>query len=229
MRSLVVGSLFLASVFGVGCGSDPGAINVQWDIGLSGNCADEGITTVRITLTEEGGATVGPFEAPCGSGADGFSIDDIPEGSYSIDLEGYNSDGDLVYTGHSTGRTKVSEGKTAAPNAIVMSPAPARITVRWAFEDPRGCRVQAGEPDTVQVLLFKGNREETTEETDCEDFELVIDDLDANDDYDIRVTALNGSTKLFAFEQSDLALADGEQAVVDGVLLPCADVPNLCN
>ena len=232
MRSLVLGSLFLVGVLGAGCGSDPGAIAVRWSVGLSGTCTDAGITTVRITLNEEGGSTLGPFEASCEAGrsAEGFKISDVDVGSYSIDLAGLDADGAVIYTGRSSGRTNVSEGKTATPAAIVMSPAPAQLTIQWKFANGLGCAVQDGVPTDVQVTLFKSNSLETTESADCVDSQVVIGDLEADTDYDVQVTAVDRSgTPLYRFDQLDIALADGEQMTILGDLIACADIPAGCN
>lgn len=231
MRRLGLVSSFLLGALAAGCGSDPGAISVSWSVGLSGSCADEGITTVQITLEEEGGSTLGPFEATCtaGEGGGSFKISDVDAGSYTISLVGLDADGNVIYTGRSSSRANVSDGKTATPAPITMSPAPAQLTIQWRFVNGLGCAVQEGEPTQVQVVLFKSNSEETTESAACDDSQLVIGDLEADDDYDVQVTALHGSTRLFRFEQLDIALADGEQRTITGDLLACADIPAGCN
>lgn len=225
MRTLALGSfLVLLS----GCGSDPGAINIQWNIGLSGTCEDAGVVNVQITLTNDDGGTVGPVQAPCSSGADGFLIEDLDEGTYRIDLAGINEDNEVIYTGHATG-TNVSEGKTANPSPIVMSPAPASLTVQWRFDNGLGCTVQVGAPEDVQVVLFKSNANEAQEEAACGDSQIIFGELEADDDYDVQVTAVSGSGEpLFRFSELDIQLADGEQRTVTGAFIPCEDIDGGC-
>lgn len=229
MRTLILGTLCsLLGVLAIGCGSDPGSISVQWDIGLSGSCDDAGVTTVRITLTSSDG-TMGPFEAPCSAGADGFQIDDVDTGSYSISLEGLDADGNVIYTGRSSSNSNVSEGKTASPAAIVMSPAPAQLTIQWKFDNGLGCAVQEGAPDEVQVVLFKSDANEAEETASCDDSQVVFPDLEADDNYDVRATAMGGGDPLYRFEELDIELADGQQETRLGTFVPCADIAGGCN
>jgi hypothetical protein len=229
MRRLVLVSSFSLGVLALGCGSDPGSMLVGWNVGLSGNCAEADIATVRITLEEEGGGTLGPFDASCAAGEGGatFKISDVDEGSYTIVLEGLDADGATIYTGRSSSRTNVTEGKTATPAAITLSPAPASLTVGWKFLDGRGCAVQDGPPTTVRVLLFKSDAQEADETAPCEDYEIVLGDLEADDNYDVQVTALGGTTPLYRYEEVDIDLADGEQLEILGDLLACD--PGECN
>lgn len=231
MRRLGLGSSLLLGLLVVGCGSDPGSIAVSWRIGLSGSCDEAGITTIRITLEEEGGSILGPFEAGCEAGEDGstFKIADVDEGSYTIKLQGLNSDGGITYTGESTGRTSVSAGKTSTPQPVPLSPAPASMTIQWRFNDGLGCPAQDGAPDEVVVILFKDDSEEANISEDCVTSLVVIPDLGRSENYDIQVTAVNGATPLFRFSQEDVTLADGEQKTITGEFVPCADIAGNCN
>lgn len=231
MRRLVLVSSFSLGVLALGCGSDPGSMLVGWNVGLSSNCAEAGISTVRITLEEEGGSTLGPFDAACAAGEGGatFKISDVDEGAYAISLEGLDADGGVIYTGRSTGRTNVSEGKAATPAPITLSPAPASLTVQWRFVDGLGCPAQEGAPTTVRVILFKSDSEEANETAPCVDSQLVIGDLEADEDYDVQVTALAGSTPLYRYSELDIALEDGEQRTVIGDLIACDQIAEGCN
>lgn len=225
MRRLgLVGAVLL-----MGCGSDPGSVLVGWKIGLNSNCGEAGIATIRITLTEEGGSTLGPFEASCAAGEDGatFKISDVDEGSYTIELEGLDAEGTAVYTGHSASRVNVSEGKASTPPAITLSPAPASLTIQWSFENGLGCAGQTPVPTTVNLLLFKSDSEEANETAECDASFFVFEDLEEDDNYDIQVTALDGSTPVYRFEIVDLELADGQQRTERGTFVSCDTID--CN
>ncbi len=229
MRRLGLVPSFLLGAFLVGCGSDPGSVLVGWNVGLSSNCGEAGIATVRITLEEEGGSTLGPFDASCAAGEGGatFRISDVDEGSYTITLEGLDAGGGVIYTGWSTSRVSVTEGKAATPSAITLSPAPASLTIQWRFVNGLGCSVQDGAPTTVRIVLFKSDTQEADESAPCEDSQLILTDLEADPDYDVQVTAMAGNTGLYRYEELDITLEDGEQRTVLGDLIACE--PGACN
>jgi hypothetical protein len=115
----------------------------------------------------------------------------------------------------------VTEGKSSTPTPITLSPAPASLRINWRFLDGLGCAAQVPPPSDVTLVLFKSNSEEATETTECEASFFVFENLEADDDYDVQVTARDGSTDLYQFEILDISLDDGEQATETGDLLAC--------
>ncbi len=143
---------------GCGPGDEVGSstLEASWTF-ESGDCASNGIETVKVSATKEGGdALEGEFACADGSG----EIGEIDEsgGTYAIAAEGLDADG--VVRAENFGQSSTfPDGRTLGPVEITLRPKSANVVVSW-----NGC--PSGVVIPFYVALYNPPAEEGGELTD---------------------------------------------------------------
>jgi hypothetical protein len=201
---------------------------VRWRIGAGSTCEDAGLSTVRISLEESGGETLGPFDASCDVGlSQPFVIKDVDTGDYFVDLSGLDEDDLVRYSGRSDDRVSVQEGKLSSPSTIILSPVQATIQIQWRFTDGLNCASHG--VTSVHAEAFLNDRREAEGDADCElEPNIVLSDL-GEGTYDVVVTAVSDTgDPVYGFTEHDLELAAGQLAPLIADLESCDDIAGGC-
>ena len=139
--ALVVVSLLTSCGDGSGGGPDP--LNVAWTF-PDGDCAANGVETVRVTVTQ-GGSTTSDGEFACSDGSGDLGA--VGEGSYGVKVEGLDADGNVVAENYGDSITLGPEG-AFTPVDVTLHPKAANVVVSWHLQGGGTC------PTGVQLPYY---------------------------------------------------------------------------
>jgi len=128
----------LAAALTAGCGGDDSdsSLNVEWSFD-SGDCASNGVVTVRVSWGPQGG-TPETVEFACadGSGRLGDAAGGI---NYSITAEGLDASGAVVAESYGQTVSFGASGTGGFPIDVTLHPASADVTVTWSLSTGGTC------------------------------------------------------------------------------------------
>ena len=220
-----LGFALVAAAALVGCSDEVGNVTVSYTIGIAGTCADSNLATVRLIIYDEDGE-LASGQAP-GMDSGEVSVKSVPVGSYVADLEGVSSDGIVTHRVRDIS-IRVTEGGTATAIARLV-PIPATLRLAWSFPDGRMCNHPLVMVDSIFVEAFDENDSPVSfpggsNEAACTDafVELESDDFEAGN-YDVLVTGLRGSMRLFQHLIENVPLEPGTVTDRTAMLKPCEE------
>jgi hypothetical protein len=163
-------------------GSDgPGPLDVNWTF-AAGDCAANGVESVRITCAANGGASQSKT-FPCSAGRG--SLGSVGNGTYSIKAEGLDGSGTARASNYPTTLTISGSGGIGSDLDVTLHPAPGDVVVTWKLTSGRAC------PDGVvmpfAVTLYKalpdGSRGVSVDEAEpsCEFGKTIFPDVAPGD------------------------------------------------
>jgi hypothetical protein len=128
----------LLAVLLVACGGDDGdtSLNVTF-VFDSGDCAANGVVTVRVTWGPEGGADE-TVDLVCADGG-GALGDTGSGGTFGISAQGLDADGAVVAESYGQTLTVGASGTGGVPIDIHLHPATADVTVTWSLSTGGSC------------------------------------------------------------------------------------------
>ena len=189
--AFLTGLIFVALACGSDGGVRTGSIRVHWVVGGT-TCETIGVKDVDIHILDDGFDILeGARTYACNLGGDGVLIVDIPEGVYSVEIEGIDSDGNAYYEGSFAGEASVSEGlETDLQPAINLQLKNALILLNWEFRNGKLCTTNG--VSHVEVNAFDTTLNPVYMKTfECDPFDdpvltadkgILIEDLRGNDD-----------------------------------------------
>lgn len=130
--------LFALGVALCACGGDDAdtSLNVTWTFD-SGDCASNGVVTVRVTWGREGGANE-TVELACADG--GGTLGDLGGGgTFDITAEGLDDAGTVRAESYGQSLTVGSSGTGGMPVEIHLHAATADVTVTWSLSTGGVC------------------------------------------------------------------------------------------
>lgn len=209
----VASTAFLTGLilFAMGCGSDggvqTGSIRVHWVVGGT-TCETIGVKDVDIHVLEEGFDVLeGSRTYDCGLGGEGVLIVDLPEGIYTVAIDGLDSDGNAFYEGTFAGEVNVVAGlETVLKPAINLQLKNALILLNWEFKNGKLCTTNG--VYHVEVNAFDTTLNPVYQQTfKCDPFDdpilkadkgILIKDLRGNDDLTFDLFGVDDAkTRLF--------------------------------
>lgn len=137
MRSIAL-VFALGAAFATACGGDDGgtSLGVTWTF-ESGDCAANGLETIRVTWGPSGGAT-DSIDFACADG--GGTLGEIGGGgSFSITAEGLDAGGVVRAESFGTSVTLGPGGTGGTPIELHLHPARADVTVSWSLAGGGNC------------------------------------------------------------------------------------------
>lgn len=138
MRHIALLALVLGAVFTAACGGDDSetALRVSWTFD-SGDCAANGLETIRVTWGPGGGAT-DSIDFACADGVG--TLGDIGGGgTFSITAEGLDAGGVVRAESFGTSVTLGASGTGGTPIELHLHPARADVTVSWSLAGGGNC------------------------------------------------------------------------------------------
>lgn len=210
MRTQYSLAIFALSL--VACGDDVrplghGQLALTWQVSPRG-CADAGVANVSVNL--EGPADRNEiFECDKGE----VTVRDVVAGTYTVSIEGLDSDGVPRFTSPPT-RTTVHPDLTATNAHARLIAKPSEVRVSWRFQDGRVCGAHG--VDELNVSAFdKFDYQVATVDGDCDLAKATLTDVLAGT-YLIEVSGF-GDDGLWA-GQGTMSLQRGESAEIEVVL-----------
>lgn len=154
--------LAAAAAVAIGCGGDEGdaTLVVSWTFD-SGDCASNGVRTVRVTWGPEGGATqTVDFTCEDGSGR----LGDVGDGgTFAITAEGLDASGAVLAESYGQTVTFGGGGTGGTPIEVHLHPAASDVTVSWSLADGGACPEGVILPYFVTLYVDPGAGELTEE------------------------------------------------------------------
>lgn len=154
--------LALGAALAAACGGDDGdtSLVVSW-IFDSGDCASNGVETVRVTWGPEGGATqTADFACQDGSG----QLGDVGGGgTFSITAVGLDADGVALAESYGQTVTFSGGGTGGRPIDVHLHPAASDVTVSWSLSGAQVCPEGVILPYFVTLYVDPGGGELTDE------------------------------------------------------------------
>lgn len=146
MRKFGAALFLLATSCG---GSDgPGALEVSWTFD-SGDCASNGVESVRVTCAATGGASqVKTFPCTAGRG----SMGEIGNGTYGIKADGLDASGISRAANYTTTMTVSGTGGIGSDVDVTLHPAPGTVAVSWSIN---GSSCSPGVVMNYAITLYK--------------------------------------------------------------------------
>lgn len=136
MRIVIAIAISVALASGCGGGDGDTSLGVTWTFD-SGDCAANGLETIRVTWGAAGGATTS-VDFACVDG--GGTLGDIGGGgSFSITAEGLDAAGIVRAESFGTSVTLGASGTGGIPIELHLHPARADVTVSWSLAGGGSC------------------------------------------------------------------------------------------
>jgi hypothetical protein len=147
--------LLLALLAGCGPEAGAGSVRVFWVVAGS-SCGEAGVASVRIHVEDGEGNTVvaRPVTQSCSNGTEGAVVRDVPEGSWTVRVEGLDVEANAFLEGSRSGVAVESGRETAVTPAIQLSLIPSRVRLKWKFANGHLCNSNG--VSTVEVNVIKG-------------------------------------------------------------------------
>lgn len=224
--SFLVISLLIICSYIMGCNGGAGATGtliVRYRIGSgSKNCEEVKIESFRLYLYSGNAISLEhPFD--CVPNNQEIILRDIPEGEYSIRIEGINKDGDITYEG-SLERIEVIGNIDNGPYTVILEQVDPSIQIWVDFEGTGGCG-RFGVKNIKVVLYYEGVNRVYDQTFNCEEVfntGILIEDRIIAGKYDLRIRGVDSSGKYtYYYDKDDIKVEAGSRKIIEAILKSC--------
>lgn len=216
-----------------GCDDDEvqlGDLLVEYRVGSgSTDCEEEDISFLRVYLMTSETTVYEEETFTCNADSETVLIEDVEVGSYTIRIEGLDSDNNIIFTGELAREVEVEANQTNEAGPVILSQIPPSILLWFDFEEAGTC--SRFEVEEIVVVLYRDRTSPVYDETfACSDAlafpdGLLIEDLSDASEYDLRVRGTNDNGEYtFFYDEDGITVAAGVPEEIAAELSACEDL-----
>lgn len=203
-----------------------GDLQVTYQVGSgSTSCEDAGIEFVRVYISISETEDLVDQIFPCEPDDQSVMFNDIEVGTYSVHIEGLDTDNNAIYNGEATRDVTIEANQTNGPVNVVLNQIRPSLQIYFGFADVGGCD-RFGVVDIVVRLYEDGVSLVHDQSYPCATQiteALMIEDLSASSTYDLRVRGNNDNDEpTHEYNEDDIVVEPGPPTEISAEMDTCS-------